>query len=521
MQKKLLYLLCLHIAAISTLFGETSFRSIYNDYYGYLTLSGIAEPLSLNYHSYSTDDARYSMEGGPWTDVAFEHSLLQSRYGEISLITTESWVSWNSATPYGRNDGAFWQGRGFNTRISGGFSFRNDFFSVTVAPEYWAAENKDFDIIDTSSSGGYGDYWTVFDKLQRYGDDFYDDFNWGQSEARFTWKNGFTAGFGNESIVVGPGHFNNILLSDNAGGFPHFDMGTPGFVSLGKWGKAEARGVWGYLHESDFFDDDGNNDWAWFSGAYLGYAPPVISGLSLGMNYQYYKPLGEWDGWDLVRSIPGLDHSNSGTDSKDIMVSLTFDWLFPQIGFEVYGEWARNDNVVTFEDLVHTPEHTNALMLGVKQIIFSNRDVSVVMNFELTEMDQERTYYIRAAGPWYRHGGAGWTQGYTNNGQLLGAAIGPGSRSQTLAIDAYFGKGLFSFSMQRTSMDEDYYYQVLSSSTDFEKWVIGDVTLSGLYQFPAWSLFGGFSYSYNWDARYLRDNDIMNANLTIGASFDL
>jgi len=510
------------ITVISTISGEASFRSVYDDYFRSLILTGKAEPFSLNYHSYSTDGARASLEGGPWDDVAYESPLYDSPLGEFSLIAPETWLTWNSNTPSGRNDGAMWQGRGFNTRISGGFSFRNDVFSITIAPEYWAAQNRDFDIIPTSYSSGYGDYWTVFDNLQRYGDHFYDDFNWGQSEIRFTWKKYITAGFGNESIVIGPGQFNNILLSDNAGGFPHFDLGTPGFVDLGKWGKAEARGVWGYLHESPFFNTDSSDDWAWFSGSYLAYAPPFVPELSLGLNYQYYKPLGEWDGWDLVRSIPGLDHSNSATDNKDLMVSITFDWTFPQVGFEVYGEWARNDNIVTFEDLIHTPEHTKALMLGMKQVLYNKKDLSVLMSFEMTRMDQERTYYVRAAGPWYRHGWSGWTQGYTNNGQLLGAAIGPGSRSQTLALDSYFKNGSFCFSIQRTSMDEDYYYQNLSGNQDaYEKWVVIDLNFTGTYRFSSWSLFSGFSCSYSWDSMYILNNDIINSYFITGVSLEL
>jgi hypothetical protein len=51
------------------------------------------------------------------------------------------------------------------------------------------------------------------------------------------------------------------------------------------------------------------------------------------------------------------------------------------------------------------------------------------------------------------------TAGHTNRGQLLGAAIGPGSDAQLIGVDFFSAKGRTAARIERTRYDEDTYYR--------------------------------------------------------------
>ena len=497
--------------------AEMSFNSIIMDYERTMQLLGENEGRILNYHTYSSDLYFDKIEYGPWRDAVIKDSIKETPPISISVLSPEIWTSWNSTTAWGGSDGALWQGKGFNSILSGGFEINNPYFSIRLYPEIWGAQNLDIDIIDTASSSGYGDYWTVFDNLQRYGDEFYYDFSWGQSDLRLYWDS-FTIGFSTESIILGPGQVTNIILSNNAGGFPHFDMGTSEKINIAYLGDFEFRAIWGFLEESEFFDEDSSNDYGLISGTYLAWSPFFWDNFTIGFNHQYYKPLSEWDSWDLVRGIPFLDRSNLPGDTKDMMMSIPFNWIFPTVGFEFYGEWARNDNFGNFEDLYKSPEHTQAFTIGINQVIKQWGDKIIQLSLELSTIEQERTYEIRAAGPWYRHSWAGWTQGYTNNGQLLGASIGPGSNSQWGKLSWIKPEGQISIFMQRIAFDKDYFYQI-ASFEDMYYFTEFNCGVENLLFFNKFDLYSALIYTFDYNYTYVDKNDKYNLHIEIGAKY--
>ena len=337
------FLLC-----IFSVFSEVSFREVYNGYYRMMTVLGINDPGQINFHAKSTEKNTIINEG-IWKGIEKENLLGGNAPVRLCFEYPELFLTANTARNWGGNDGSFWQGRGINSIFSFGMELSGNFFSLNLSPEVWFSQNLDYEIIGTVSSNGYGDYWTVFDNLQRQGENYIYNFSWGQSGVHIFYKD-LGIGFTTENIVLGPSKFNNILLSDNAEGFPHFDFGTMNKISVGNLGYGEFKMIWGFLKESEFFDIDSSNDYGWISGSYLSFTPAIMPYLSLGFNHQYYKPLSDWDTWDLIRGIPFVDRSNSGTDTKDMMISITFDFLFPAVGFELYGEWARNDNFKDIQD---------------------------------------------------------------------------------------------------------------------------------------------------------------------------
>ena len=306
--------------------ADMSFKDMYADYLFLEELSGNHESTSIMYHSYSADAGRTELDG--WSDRQYSYTLVDTSLGSLRYMAPETFFSYNSHRDFGFNDGALWQGKGFNNVTSVGIEWMNDWYSIRLYPEFWWAQNSAYDIVATSNSSGWGDPWsgTLYDSLQRQGDQFIYNFDWGESDLRFYWQDYLTLGFTTEEVKIGSGRKNNILLGNNAGGFPHFDLGTYRPQDIWVLGEFEARFFWGTLNESEYYNDDPDNDQAWFSGMTVGYAPSFIPGLTLGATHLYYKPLQYWNALDLIAAIPVFSSNKPGDDDdEDGMISLDFN----------------------------------------------------------------------------------------------------------------------------------------------------------------------------------------------------
>ena len=503
--------------------AEMSFRDLYTEYLFVETLSGNHEKTSLMFHSYSTDAGRTELQS--WSDRQYSYNLWGNKHGAFKYMVPETFFSYNSYRPFGFQDGSLWQGKGFNNVTSMGIEWMSDYYSIRIYPEIWWAQNGDISIIPTNNSSGWGDYWngTKYDRLQRPGDSYVFHFDWGQSDIRFYWKDYLTLGVSTESITLGSGRKNNILLSNNAGGFPHIDLGTYRPQDIWKLGKFEAHIFWGTLKESEYYDENPDNDYAWYSGVTFAYAPSFLKGFTIGVTHQYYKPLQYWDPLDLIAFLPFFSSNKPGeADDEDGMVAFDINWDFPEVGFTFYGELANND----WTNPVLAPEHTLAYTLGISQIIHQwSRDKRLVLSFEHSDLGQRRTMQVRAAGPWYRHGWAGWEQGFANKGQLPGASIGPGSNSQWFDISYYYPKGLVGFDFTRICYDSDYFYNVVVKEPDYVDknygqyidFVFGLDALYYLYQF---NLYGKLDIIYKTNDNWVQGSNKYNVHAELGFSYN-
>ncbi len=503
----ILYIILLPI----NLFADMSFASLYDSYRDFKIMTGESESTSLIYHSYSND----SSSPLEWGEREYSYPLWETSLGTLKYMSPEMFFSYNTSDPYGRNDGAIWQGVGFNMQSNIGIEWDSSYFSIRFNPQFWFTENRDFHTMPTSISRGYGDWWdgTKFDRLQRMGENAVGRFSWGNSDIRFKWKDILTFGISTENIIIGDGKINNILQGKNAEGFPHIDFGTYRPQPIWKLGMVEGKIFWGVLSESEYYDNDSGNDYGWISGLSLAYAPSFVPGLVLGASHQYYKAIAYWRWLDLVTAIPVFNNGNrpSSGDDHDAMWSANFRWRFPSVGFSVYGEFAMNDH----SHPAVSPEHTSAFTIGGTQVLTFPffRKGRFLLTLEHTNLGQTRTSQVRAAGPWYRHGWSGWEQGYVNKGQLVGASIGPGSNSQYVDIAYYYGKGVVGFDFMRICYDNDYYYNVIVKQPgrkEREEIATGqnvelEYGLRGLYFLGPWNLYGKFNliyaYNHNWNYR--------------------
>lgn len=471
--RKQIFLFIMSILMLFSLTSQEALTSSQEQYYDFLSLQGLVNRPTLGYRTLSDS----VWEADENTDHIWKNNTLGSSFIlfdaenqksnlfldglnqslSLRLYGPESFNSYNSAFPYGQNDGALWQGTGFNSYFSAGVRLDGYGFELTFKPQLSFSQNNAWDYL-SGTNNPYG-YFTPqnIDIVQRYGNKPYYTFSWGDSEIRWTW-NTLTAGFGTQSPWLGPSWRNPMLGSNNADPYPKFDIGlrkTPLIIPGLGWnlGDIEAR-VWlGRLSQSDYFSNAVKNTDRMISMGSFSYSPSFIDGFTLGIN-RLFNTYWQKDNLLYMFRLFDFRHENatgSGND-EDQKAALFVDWLLPESGFEVYGELGIDD-FTCYE--IANPFHTGIYTIGVKQLIPVTSSVQGLLNLEWNnfEMSQDFQLQWQYGGYYYHHF---VNQGYTNNGQIVGAGTGSSGNSQCIAFTLYYPKGKTTINGQRYSPDNNY-----------------------------------------------------------------
>lgn len=484
------------ILSASFLFSQEALKSTEEEYYDFLSLQGIVERPTLGYRTLSDSEWKFiekevdvvDEDGNPLTDEAgnkltnlvmpdhpwqknnlgtkrtlwqgqegknwftrgFDHSLKLKIYGP------EWYNSFNTAAPYGQNDGALWQGKGYNSSLTGGARLEAYGFEVTLKPQVSFSQNLSFDMLPGAYASEYSYFYAEgggVDLVQRYGDSAFWNYDWGDSELRWSWKT-FTIGFGTQSPWIGPAMLNPMLGSNNAASYPKFDLGvrrTKTYLPFGKHryiGDVEGR-IWGgYLSESKFFDNDSSNDHNLITGLSLSYSPSFLKGFTISVNRIFLTK------WTLsnLKYLARLFTTNDSNEAEDGKITLNIDWQFPSVGFEVFGEIGKDD----YSRFPENPLHTVIYTVGAKQYIpiYGNTVKGELLfewnNFEMSQDFQTQWQYKG----WFSHGMI--TQGYTNKGQTLAGGYGSFGNSQFLGFKIYYPLGSTELFVHRFRPDDNY-----------------------------------------------------------------
>jgi hypothetical protein len=249
---------------------------------------------------------------------------------------------------------------------------------------------------------------------------------------------------------------NPILHSNNAPSYPKFDVGIrrqPVTIPWTDWyiGDIEARLWIGRLSESKYFDNDDSNDLAMFHGFALAYAPSFLPGLTLSVNRVSIVP---WAWRNLKQMIPNSENAN-----EDQKASFGLSYLFPQIGFEVYGEFAVDDYFAGgIKGYLTYPIHAFVYYAGFKKglDIAPQKKIYGEIIFEFNWFEMSQNFQFVWPYSFYFHY---QLHGYTNRGQLLGNASSPGGNSQYLRFVLFYPKGNFSIFASRNNPDNNYIYK--------------------------------------------------------------
>jgi len=404
----------------------------------------------------------YEQNRHVWSDHPFFSQMdSEESSSNFSVFSQELYFSHNTKRPDGYNDGALWQGRGSNMAASTGVSFHYGPFRGVFRPVLVHSENREYELSNDPQMPGLSPYamaMTNIDLPQRFGEESVNRIDLGDSFAEFEYS-GFSGGFSNQRMWTGPAVHNPLMFSTNAPGFLHVFAGTSRPVSV-PGGRLEGRMFWGSLKESDYFDENPDNDRRFITGLLLNYSPDFLPGLHLGFSrvgYSYYgSGLSASDLFMVFQlSPPKPDPQQADPEEVEFVKSSFFiRWAYPRIGFETYAEWGRNDDRRRFRDFIAEPELNRGYVLGVIQRVPLGRHGAFVLNGEITNLENSSvTAQFRDVNIWYandviRHG-------FTNRGQVLGAAIGPGSSTQIATAHYYHKYGMVGISLARIALHND------------------------------------------------------------------
>jgi hypothetical protein len=294
-----------------------------------------------------------------------------------------------------------------------------------------------------------------------------------------------TVGASTEDEWWGPGIRNAIVLSNNAPGIPRAFVRTTHPVRT-RVGTFAARWFLGGLAESPYFDASRLGNRRSITGLATTWVPAGAPSLTLGFARTVYAPLTRWGDivghvFDIVRDRGGwrvAPGDSVARPPRDQLFSFFGRWVLPADGFAVHAEWARTEPPSSVRDFLIAPNRSQGYTLGLEwaRSLRAERD-ALRVQAELTYLEQspagrnfpQTTFYTSAAAP----------QGYTQRGQVIGAAIGPGASSQWLAVD-YFAPtwrvGLFG---GRIRWEDDALYLFPSTAIAENKWCSHDVSLFG------------------------------------------
>ena len=378
----------------------------------------------------------------------------------FQFFSPEFRTTFNSAYPRGYNDGVIWKGRGITSEMHLGAYGKLGAIHYSFIPAIYFSENRSYQLPPYVNRNPYNYQFRTgggIDWVQRYGPKSFFRFNLGQSEIRII-KNKFTAGISNQNFSLGPLIQNPILLSKNSPGFPHLDIGSikPFEIWPGKkFGKINGRFFMGILRESQYFDENPDNDLRFINGFNIEYELPFLHGFNVGANRVLYKNTEYFEFNDLFSAINKIrEGADTLNDLFDQMASLYVDWFIQEVNMRLYFEYAKNDFTGSRSILVDT-DHSRAYSFGVQRGFELSSTKKIILYMEHLTLERNKGYLYRPVPPYYIHSFI--LQGYTNDGQVLGAGTGPGSNSQILGLNYYSDQKRLSFHFQRIEFNEDHF----------------------------------------------------------------
>ena len=358
----------------------------------------------------------------PWGVRAFSARELDSLgQGAGAFVATS--LRFNSGFPYGYNDGPVWAGRGVTVAAEGGFELRRGVLTLTVAPVAFLAQNARFSLPPPTH------FDSTIDRPQRFGTGTYARLDPGQSTLRLDWHI-LSAGVSTANEYWGPATDFPIILGNNAAGFPHAFLGTAHPVALGPM-RLHGRILWGSLSGGRFA-----------TGIVMDLTSRWVPGLEIGATR--FAHLAKTD---LFAVFKGSERSLT---SQNQLASVFFRWVLPNSGFEVYGEYGKDDYNASLRDFFLEPDHDAGYTVGFRKVLGSRSRLltpfvairAEFQNLQLSSLAQGRPW-----SPFYTHGDL--RQGHTQLGQVLGSEAGPGGAGSVVAVESYAPSGRWTWSWTR------------------------------------------------------------------------
>ena len=382
----------------------------------------------------------------------------------------------NTAYPFGGNDGVIWAGKGLTSWAQAGVTMRWGVLSAKLAPVAFRAENSSFPLMDNGRIGPLqfadGQYYDRVDKPQRFGDLPYSRLDLGESNIRID-AGPIATGLSTESQWWGPTLEYPYVLGNNAGGFPHFYVGTSHPLNIGI-GAVHTRVVYGTLAQSpysfvtgkDYFESYDHPGKVRFMAGLVGLVQiKRITGLEIGGGRFFHAANAKtlWTASNLrlplqafLKTRIAAEGDTVNGDDRSLqqnqLASIFFRWAPPETGTEFYGEYGREDFSADLRDLFLEPDHSATLNVGFRKAWLSGTTMNA-FHAEVFSYEAPAGTRNRGEGLIYLH--IPLEQGHTYRGQILGAPVGVGSGSaQKIGYERFTPGGKINLYVSRVTQRE-------------------------------------------------------------------
>lgn len=379
----------------------------------------------------------------------------------------------NSTVPYGENNEAAWYGRGLNTEFTGGLWITSDYLTITFRPQLVNQQNRDFQVprfipnrnsdIQYRSEG----IPNIIDAPFRFGPESFSTASLGYTSVRVHYKP-IEAGLSNEPLWWGANVKYPLLMSNNAPGMKHFFIGTRKPINIPYVGNVEFKWIGAFPEDSDYFNlsDEFQKD-RFMGGVNIIYSPAFAPNLHAGFARVVHTYIDDngLTGSDLgmifdpfyLKEFIRTRGPVSGTKPRNHLNSIFGRWVWPESRMEIYAEFFRDDFAYDSRDLLMEPRHNSGYAFGLLKLFDAPYADFYKVNVEFTNMTPGFIQEVRPQSYFYTDQKI--RQGHTNRGQVLGAAIGPGSNSQYFSIDGYIPQGRFGLFIRRLADNNHFHFQ--------------------------------------------------------------
>ncbi len=394
----------------------------------------------------------------PWA-ARFSRDSAKNRQRTLTILRPSVGARWNSTRPDAASEGGVWFGRGVTIDGSAGVRFTAGVLDVQVAPMMFWAQNAGFTLAPNglSGEGAFRDarFPEEIDAPQRFGTSGYGRVDAGNSRIAIETRIA-AAGFSTAPMSWGPARDEPLVVGPNGGGFAHLFVGSgepwPVYV-----GKVHWKVLAGRLEQSEWSPEEVGDRSRFASATVVTFEPRGVRGLELGVVRFQHRPWypGVATFSNAMRPFTGI-LSDPGrfvnTGGENGYASLFFRWAVAPAGFELYGEYGREDYAGNTRWLLQKPDDLGNLLLGFQKAWRSSPSAIGVLRAELVNAELssnergQRGFSIPI--PPYLHSGT-VRQGHTVNGLFLGSATAYGGAGWRVATDQYTAHGRRSVIVER------------------------------------------------------------------------
>ena len=452
--------------------------------------------------------------------------------------------------PYNWNDGAMVPAKGWQqyTRLGIYAKWKN--FEAQLAPEFVYAENKTFeDFPETLDGVHWKDYYRFYNFIElptRMGDNNYARLFYGQTFIKFHHKN-FVLAASTENKWWGPMQRNSLLLSSTGAGFPHVSFTNEKSIAT-KLGAVEFEILYGNVVNGGWLPPDVAKTYIgnilydqkiplerYIMGVNVNFKPKWVPNLNIGfeqMYIQYSRLLKNWDDYLPIKN-PISRFQDDRIKQPILLTSFNFKYNFPEVNASIYGEWGWNLTNTSFRNWLLQPDKGMASSLGFKKLFIADKNQYWELIGEITQLQiltQADRLSLGVPSSWYL--GSYLRQGYTNDGQLLGAGVGPGGSSQLLELNWRKNVNRIGLAVERRVHNNDFYEYTFVNSKDFRRFYVDfSSTIKMDWQYKKWLFGPRLSYimtnNYNWwlqqtnDIYFVNGKDVQQFALQFNFQYQL